>query len=341
MLEGAKQALDLLPPQDQEFMLTILRQPAERNNISMPYEAAPAEGLGLWQAWLIGQGYSRETIRIYSLLVKCYLEDNPVPTTLSVIQSMADKFQQGTSAQGVTNWIKALKSFFGFLKAEGLWGQDPTASVKSPKLDKKERAIPRDEEIRKLLAALTSDKDTRRNKAKLTAWLVTLITTGARRNELATLTWGKVGFERLEITLHGKGNKQRTIPMLPVTAQALAEYRRTLPEGDPMVFPTKDKRGVWDTRASNNMIARLCKKAGIPRYTAHQFRHYFATHILDYASEGAIKVVSELLGHANPSITVNFYIHTSKQRIAKVYHEAAPLASRVALLEVGKGDCNA
>ena len=42
-------------------------------------------------------------------------------------------------------------------------------------------------------------------------------------------------------------------------------------------------------------------------------------------------MVSELLGHANPSITVNFYIHTSRQRIAKVYQEAAPLAGSVAL----------
>ena len=56
----------------------------------------------------------------------------------------------------------------------------------------------------------------------------------------------------------------------------------------------------------------------------------------DYAGEGSIKIVTELLGHANPSITVNYYIHTSKQRIAKVCRGAAPLAGGVVLLGAGK-----
>jgi integrase/recombinase XerD len=328
----------LLSPQNQELILTLLRQLAERENINMPYEAAPglqvpAEGIGLWEASLIGQGYSKETIRIYTWLVKRYLDDDPVPTPLSIMQSMAVKTQQGMSAQGVRNWVKALKSFFGFLKAEGLWYQDPAVAIKPPKLTQKERAIPSEEEVNKLLVTLASDRDSRRNKAKLSAWLITLITTGARRTELAMLTWDRVDFKQLQIILHGKGNKDRTVPMLPITARVLSEYRQTLPEDELRVFPTNDKRGVWDTKASNNMITRLCRKAGIPCYTAHQFRHFFATYILDHAGEGSIKVVSELLGHANPSITVNFYIHTSKQRIAKVYREAAPLAGSMALLK--------
>jgi len=317
--------------------LTLLRQLCERENIAIAHEAAPglqtpAGGVGLWEASLIQQGYSKETIRVYALLVRRYLEDDPTPTTLSIMQTLAGKIQRGLSLRGVANWLKALKSFFGFLKVEGLWPHDPTASIKPPKLDRKERAVPREEEVSKLLATLACDRDIRRNKKKLTAWLVALITTGARRTELASLTWDRVDFEHLEITLHGKGNKDRTVPILPLTATVLQEWHQTLTEGEPQVFPTSDKRGVWDTTASNNMITRLCRKAGIKRYTAHQFRHFFATYVLEHAGEGSIKAVSELLGHANPGITLNFYIHTSKQRIAKVYREAAPLAGRLALL---------
>jgi len=83
----------MLSPQNQELVLTLLRQLAERENIHPSYETAlglqtPEQGFGLWEASLIGQGYSKGTIQMYTLLVKRYLVNDPVHSCHWVIRSL-------------------------------------------------------------------------------------------------------------------------------------------------------------------------------------------------------------------------------------------------------------
>jgi len=164
------------------------------------------------------------------------------------------------------------------------------------------------------------------------AWIVTLVTTGMRRSELASLRWDKIDFEHLEATVLGKGDKERVVPLLPLTAQVLKEYRQTLPEGEPMIFPTRDKTGIWNTKASNLMIERLCKKAGIKPYTAHQFRHFFTTYALKRGAK--LEVISRILGHANVGITAEVYRHVQRDEMHEEHLRFAPLSQPQ--LEEGK-----
>jgi integrase len=178
--------------------------------------------------------------------------------------------------------------------------------------------------VAKLLTTLFEDEDPKRDKPKAIAWIVTLITTGLRRSELASLRWDKVDFEHLEAEVVGKGNKERVVPILPRTAQVLREYRETLPDGETMVFPTKSKTGVWDTQASNLMIGRLCDKASIKRYSAHQFRHFFTTYALKRGAK--LEVISRILGHANVRITADVYRHVNRDEMHEEHQRFAPLS---------------
>ena len=282
---------------------------------------------------MIAMNRSHGTIETYKTLLIAYLRDDPIPTTLSIKQWLAAKIQE-VSPIGAGNYVRALSSFFGFLKEAGLWNTDPTAGIKKPKVGKKEREIPSEDEVAKLLTTLFTDQDARRNKPKAMAWIVTLITTGLRRSELLTLSWDNVDFNGLEMKVLGKGNKERWVPMHARTAQVLKEYRETLPEGEPMVFPTKDQRGKWDVKASNLVIERLCKKAGIKRYTAHQFRHFFTTYALRRGAK--LEVISRILGHANVGITAEIYRHVDRDEMHEEHQRFAPLSQP--MLEEGKGE---
>lgn len=335
-LQTSMSALRQLSPPSQELVVNLIRQLAERENIAVPLTPTtglqtPADGMELWEADLTAQNWSRNTIKTYKTLLTTYLKDDPTPTTLSIKQNLAKKMQT-MSPTGVGNYIRALKSLFGFLKEEGLWPQDPAASIKRPKVGKKEREIPTEEEVKKLLTTLYSDQDSRRNKPKAMAWIVTLITTGMRRSELASLRWDKIDFKHLEAIVRGKGDKERVVPLLPLTAQVLMNYRQTLPEGETMIFPTRDKTGIWNTKASNLMIARLCKKAGIKPYTAHQFRHFFTTYALKRGAK--LEVISRILGHSNVGITAEVYRHVQRDEMHEEHLRFAPLSQPQ--LEEGK-----
>jgi len=212
-LQPSISALEQLSPSSQELVVSLIRQLAERENINVPLSPfpglqTPADGIALWEANCISEGLSRGTISGYKILIQAYLKDDPFPTTLSIKQFLASKMGK-ISPIGVGNYIRALRSLFSFLKAEGLWNTDPTAGIRKPKVGKKEREIPTEDEVTKLLTTLFSDQDRKRDKPKAMAWIVTLITTGLRRTELASLTWDKVDFKHPEARVIGKGKKER------------------------------------------------------------------------------------------------------------------------------------
>lgn len=198
-LQPSISALRQLSPPSQELVVNLIRQLAERENIAVPLTPTtglqtPADGMELWESHLTAQNWSRNTIKTYKTLLTTYLKEDPTPTTLSIKQNLAKKMQT-MSPTGVGNYIRALKSLFGFLRAEGLWPQDPAAPIKRPKVGKKEREIPTEEEVTKLLTTLYNDQDSRRNKPKAMAWIITLVTTGMRRSELASLRWDRIDFK--------------------------------------------------------------------------------------------------------------------------------------------------
>lgn len=320
-MEKIFELVDHLPMPSREVVKALIRQLCENEGINVPLEPAAGlqsleEGIPLWEAWMVSQ-YAPSSRRVYTYYVRHFLSEDPRPTFLSIQQRQSAELLKGASPTAVKNELKALKSFFGYLHDQGLWFEDPVKNMRPPKVPRREVKAPSLEEVVKLLSVVDTPK--------LTAMLNLFLDTGIRFGELAGLTWGRVDLAGREITVIGKGNKERTVPISPITCAILEKVKNNHAQPDDLVFPSRSIEG-WDNRDANRSLARLCRKAGIKKYTCHQFRHFFATHTLEHGGEGILKAVSEMLGHASTSTTVDFYLHTDKARIRKAHDEHGPLA---------------
>lgn len=130
------------------------------------------------------------------------------------------------------------------------------------------------------------------------AYLRALLLTGARREELASLTWANVDFQWRKLTIADKVDSTRTIPLSPYMAQMLA----SLPRVGPYVFASTGKAGrITDARASH---AQALKHASIEHLTFHGLRRSFS--LLGEAAGAPAGAIAQVMGH-KPSATAEGY----------------------------------
>jgi integrase/recombinase XerC len=132
---------------------------------------------------------------------------------------------------------------------------------------------------------------------------------------------------RLVIT--GKGNKDRMVPVLPVVAEALADYLAACPyRHDPLFLGSRG--GPFHPRLVQQLMERLRLALGLPATaTPHSLRHRFATHLL--GAGGDLRAIQELLGHASIS-TTRRYTDVDEAGLMRAYERAHPRAN-LGLLE--------
>jgi integrase/recombinase XerC len=129
------------------------------------------------------------------------------------------------------------------------------------------------------------------------------------------------------IVVCGKGNKERSIPLLPAVKEAVQQYLESCPyaiNGAEYIFVGKRGKclnpGVFRAR-----LCLLRNMLGLPRFTSpHSFRHSFATHLLNQGID--IRILQELLGHTSLSATER-YTKVSSSKLLKDYMKAHPRAN--------------
>jgi len=337
--EEVKRVFDHLSRRSQRILFTLAQQLAESEGISItsghPQTFTDlSAAIPLWEDDLASREFSDRSIQTYSYWVKKILNELPEPTHLELTHYLAEQRKREITANTRKMVIKALKSFFGFLYDQGLIRQNPAQKLKYPKVPKTEPVCPEREEVKRMLAAigqskLLDDKD----KLKLALLIIVPGGTGVRFTELAKLPWKNVNFDRQEIKVMGKGAKERVIPMLPVIASLLSAWKEYSP-GE-LVFPTESKYGRIDPSATNRMLKRLAKRAGVRPFSIHKLRHYFATYTL--AAGADLKLVSEILGHASIAITGDTYRHVLTGEVGKTMARFSPVAGITLALPKGKG----
>lgn len=321
-INSALSKIPNLSPQHQELVANLVEEFAKLDGVETSASTSQSEPLDryilAWQNSL--SHFAPRTRELYQYYVERLLANVPPPITTIAIEGYLASLQEKVSPNALKNELKAAKSFFAFLYDRDIIASDLAAKIHHPKIVKKETVCPCDDEVAKFLAVLPEVKNPR---AKLMIFL--FINTGIRFTEMVTLTWGKVNLERCQITILGKGSKWRTIPISPQVRDFLAELRNGHDDNE-MLFPTQSKKGRWDNSDANKMIARLCRRAGLKRYTCHQFRHYFATHTLKAGGKKTLKSLQEMLGHERAATTLDFYIHTDEEEIRKTHEAFAPLS---------------
>ncbi len=234
--------------------------------------------------------------------------------------------EQGVVKGSIARKLSAIRSFFRFLMREGMLAKNPLEKATSPKLDKRLPSfLSIDEMLRLLQAPDLGTAVGQRDRALLEL----LYASGLRVSELVSLNLGQIDLDTKEIRVVGKGSKERVVLMGKPAARALMMY---IEGGRVELLDGKSSRAVFVNRYGGRLIERTVEKildkyakavgAG-KRIYPHMLRHTFATHLLDGGAD--LRVVQELLGHANLSST-QIYTHVSKSQARKVYLAAHPMA---------------
>ncbi len=229
----------------------------------------------------------------------------------------------------VARKIAAVKSFFGFLAAEGLVPQDPTEQLKSPQVGK---SLPRAlsvKEVDELLEqpARRNTPEARRDKAMLEL----LYATGLRVTELVSLDLADVALESDPVTVRciGKGERERVLPLYQRAVDELRQYifhvrpRLVRNRREPALFVNRrgerlTRQGFWLILTNYAREAKLDKAI-----TPHTLRHTYATHMLSGGMP--LRNVQDALGHASIS-TTQIYTQLTDQQKRVEYDKAHPRA---------------
>jgi integrase/recombinase XerC len=222
--------------------------------------------------------------------------------------------------------MSVLRSFFRFLDRRGLVKNAALAAVRTPKLAK---PVPKALSVEAAAGALelapslaSKEWEGKRDLAVFTL----LYGAGMRIGEALSLTRREAPVKAGTVSITGKGNKTRLVPILPAVAEAVADYlaacpHKLAPDGPLFVAA---RRGALGPRPVQARMAKLRALLGLDEHaTPHALRHSFATHLM---AEGAdLRAIQELLGHASLSTTQR-YTAVDAARLAAVYDKAHPRA---------------
>ncbi len=231
--------------------------------------------------------------------------------------------QQGLSARSQARMLSALRGWFRFMVQEGVLKRDPAELIDSPKLMRKLPHVLSAEEVLQLLGAPAGDKP---NRIRDRAMLHTMYAAGLRVSELVELDLGDINLESGFVSVVGKGNKRRVVPIGDAAAEAIREY---LIKARPRWAKTAARacfvtaRGTAMTRQSFwKLIKQYARVAGITKpISPHKLRHSFATHLLIGGAD--LRSVQTMLGHADIA-TTQIYTHLSGEHLQAMHERYHP-----------------
>ncbi len=235
-------------------------------------------------------------------------------------------YSKGLAKTSVSQNLSALRTFYKWLVKENLVDNNPMLLVSSPKKDRLLPSYLNYEDIEKLLKV--SDISTPLGQRD-SAIIEMLYSTGIRVGELIRIKLKDIHFDQKQITVFGKGSKERNVLFGNILSEKLNLYirhgRSELCKGKANDILFLNHYGSPLTeRGVEDILNRIIKKGGLDfSIHPHMLRHTFATHMLDNGAD--LKVVQELLGHENLS-TTQIYTHVSNERLRRVYLTAHPRA---------------
>ncbi len=243
---------------------------------------------------------------------------------------MAARRAEGISGRSLMRALAGARSFARYLERNGKGRVAALGAVRAPKVAK---TLPKPLAVD--AAKQITDADLRAGEERETwvlmrdaAVLALLYGSGLRISEALGLTRGDVPEPGKgdAITVTGKGNKRRMVPVLPRVLELVADYVKACPYNLPVSGPlfVGAKGRPLSPRIVQLAMASLRGALGLPdTATPHALRHSFATHLL--ARGGDLRAIQELLGHASLS-TTQVYTAVDAERLLEVYRSTHPRA---------------
>lgn len=280
------------------------------------------------------RNYSERTLSSYADDLKRYVDFvesqtgsfDPLQPDLDLVRGwMAQMGRSHQAASSIKRRICCLRSFYRYLRRQGLIDNNPLTLLPSPKVPKVLPTWVGEEQMDFLLDDIDYGQDFDGLRDRLLIDL--LYSTGMRRFEAASLTDADIDLGNHQIKVRGKGNKERLIPIGPELEALIIQFRdrRDAELGFvPMAFFTDiEGKAFSPAKVTSTVHKYLENLPNLSRRGAHVLRHSFATNML---SEGAdLMAVKELLGHASLQST-EVYTHLTPRDIIDNYRQAHPRA---------------
>jgi len=231
---------------------------------------------------------------------------------------------EGLSGGGIQRALAAIRSFFRYLAREGILENAAPRAIRTPRLKRRlPRPLTEEDAVRVIEQA--GEHDVAWLGARDAALMTLLYGAGLRISEALSLKRGDVPLGE-NLTILGKGRKERVVPVLPLLRDAVGAYEKEIPfTGAPATPLFLSRRGKpMSAREAQNLMQKLRGRLGLSeRATPHALRHSFATHIL--SGGGDLRSVQELLGHASLS-TTQTYTALETRALLETYEKAHPRA---------------
>lgn len=221
--------------------------------------------------------------------------------------------------------MSSLRSFYKFIKKQGLTTNNPLSKINSLKTKKKLPIFFKESEMESVLSDNNIFTGTKFENVRNSLVIELLYNTGIRRSELIEIKDCDFNFFNLTLQVTGKGNKQRLIPFSNILRESLMHYieiRKTTFNKSSDYFIVNNKGG----KSYPNLIYRIVqqnlgKVSSLTKKSPHVIRHTFATSMLNNGAE--LSAIKEILGHASLAAT-QVYTHTSFEQLKKIYKQAHP-----------------
>lgn len=250
-------------------------------------------------------------------------------TRLTIRLWLGELSEDGLAKSSIARKVAALRSFFKYCFKRGHIEKNPAHLLIVPKKDKTLPKTVNQSDLERLMDAV--DITTPKGLQDRTI-LEVFYGTGIRVSELVGLNITDVDIRSKQIIVHGKGNKERVIPLGDTAVNIIKDFlkQRTQLYGDrtdsdarKALFIAASGQRMYD-RAVRYMVERYLKQhSEVTQKSPHVLRHSFATHMLDNGAD--IRIIKEFLGHSNLAAT-QVYTHTSVERLKNVYEQAHPRA---------------
>ena len=269
--------------------------------------------------------YKKDILDLKKFLNNIKLQD---VTKKDIRKYLAFLVNEKISERSINRKLSSIKSFYNFLLLTETIAKVPTAGIKTLKSYPKVQIPYSKSEMAALLDSSIKDR-TDFNQIRNLLVVEMLYQTGMRRSELIHLKKENINFNKNELKVTGKRNKERLIPIQSKLLALIQEYLHIAEIQDVNIdkelFVTKAGKSLYPKlvyKIVNSYLSIVTQKN---KKSPHMLRHSFATHFLQNGAE--INAVKEILGHASLAATQH-YTHNDIEQLKKVFNKTHPRGSK-------------
>ena len=233
---------------------------------------------------------------------------------------IVELIEKGLKPKSVNRKLAALRSFYKWLRKEGIVDSNPMSKVKGPKNEKRLPSFAKESELHPSKLELVFDDDEKGQMDRL--MFEVFYQTGIRLSELLNLKKTDISNGKLKVL--GKRNKERIIPISDDLNDLLNKFyliQSKKRKQSEYVFNLTNGQKLYPTFVYRRINYYLSLATSLDKKSPHILRHSFATHMLNRGA--GIETLKDLLGHANLSAT-QIYTHNSFAQLNNIYKQSHP-----------------